>query len=466
MSISGINGYWAAPRASGPLDAHVSLPGSKSLTARALVLAALACEPTELTGTLVARDTELMVGALRSMGVDIRPWPPSDTQGRIVISPPPQLGSNLPLTFIDCGLAGTVMRFAPLVAAQSQGTYRFDGDPHARNRPMKPLVNAMKDLGIEITADADGQLPMTLQGRGGAGSSGPKPGIGVEGGSLEIMSTSSSQFISALLLAAPRFNKGLDLSVQGDVPSAPHILMTVRALQERGVRVHELTAGGHPVAPGVTPVRWRVEPGQILGGKRSIEPDLSNAGPFLAAAGICGGTVRIENWPRETTQAGAVWPEILSAMGMDIELQDGTLYARATGTLKGIEKNLGHVGELVPTVAALAAFAQGPSKITGIGHLRGHETDRLAAITQGLRAVGVGCQELADGLLITPSQSDNAVERPDGKPKVIRAYADHRMATFGALLGLRVPNTYIDDIACTSKTLPQFPTMWAKMLDR
>ncbi|TRW44046.1 3-phosphoshikimate 1-carboxyvinyltransferase [Georgenia yuyongxinii] len=438
---------WPAPTADGPLDVTVDVPGSKSLTNRYLLLAALAQAPTELVRPLHSRDSALMVAALEALGVRVTP---SGADGAdLTIEPGPLHG---PAT-VDCGLAGTVMRFVPALAVLADGDVRLDGDERARERPMAPVVQGLRDLGARIDAaeDAAGRavLPLTVHGTGA-----------LAGGEVEVDASGSSQFVSALLLAAPAYTAGVDLRHTGTtLPSVPHIDMTVAVLRERGVTVDELTADGAPAGgtTGVSPTRWRVHPGPVAGGRIVVEPDLSNAGPFLAAAVAAGGTVRVPRWPAVTTQGGDELRDLLARMGAAVVLDGGTLHVTgpADGRILGLDADLHDVGELAPTVAALCALAETPSRLRGIAHLRGHETDRLAAIVAEFTRLGGQARETADGVEIEPAPLHGAV---------VESYHDHRMATFGAIIGLRVPGVRVVDVATTAKTVPDFPGMWQTML--
>jgi len=415
---------WPAPVAAGPVRATVRVPGSKSLTNRALVLAAQADSPSLLSGALHSRDTELMAAALRSLGVSVAPAGPARWQ----VSPAPLTG---PAT-IDCGLAGTVMRFVPPLAATATGTITFDGDPAARRRPMNVILAALRDLGVDVRGSG---LPFTVLGSGS-----------VPAGTVEIDASASSQFVSGLLLAAASFDGPLTVRHVGKpVPSQPHIEMTVAALRHVDVRVDD-----------DLPDQWTVTPGPVAPWTDPIEPDLSNATPFLAAAAITGGRVTVPHWPGTTTQAGDAIRGILVDMGASVALDaDGLTVTGPTG-LSGIDVDLHDVGELTPTVAALALFADGPSELRGIGHLRGHETDRLAALATDIAAVGGDVIERADGLTIRPAALHGGRWR---------SCADHRMATAGAIVGLRVADVVVDDIGTTAKTLPGFAEMWTAMLE-
>lgn len=440
-SASGDPG-WPAPVAAAPLDARVPLPGSKSLTNRELVLSALASEPTVLRAPLHSRDSRLMVDALRSLGVAIDELGEDEGFGRDLRVTPGPLEGGVP---IDCGLAGTLMRFGPPLAALATGPVTFDGDEAARRRPMRTTIASLRQLGVEVVDDGRGALPFTVHGTGR-----------VAGGELEIDASASSQFVSGLLLAAPRFAQGLTLRNVGDrVPSLPHIAMTVATLRARGARVAT-------PEPGV----WGVSPGPLAGGEVAIEPDLSNAAPFLAAALVAGGRVTVPGWPEATTQVGDELRGLLARFGADVRRDGDTLVVdggegvRGGRRLPGLDLDLSSAGELAPTIVALAALADGPSRITGIGHLRGHETDRLAALTAELLALGGEVTEEEDGLSVRPAALAAPADR------LWRSYADHRMATTGALLGLVVPGLVVDDIATTAKTLPQFPELWARLLAR
>ena len=422
---------WSAPVATHPVDAEVLVPGSKSASNRALILAALATGPSRITGVLDARDTSLMIAGLQALGVSFA-ISPGGAPGSLDIrcQPGPLTGP----AEIDVGLAGTVMRFLPPVAALATGRISFDGDPQARVRPMADLLAALRALGGRIAPGAHG-LPFSIAGEGH-----------LTGGPVRMDASRTSQFVSGLLLAAARFDRGVDVTHEGSpVPSAPHIDMTVQMLREHDVEV--TVSEGH---------RWRVTPGPISPRDRTIEPDLSNAGPFLAAAMATSGSIRIPHWPERTTQAGDALRTLLASMGAEISLDASGLTLTMSGPIRGIDVDLHDVGELAPTLAALAALADSPSRLRGIGHLRGHETDRLHALGAELSGIGCDVEETDDSLSITPGNLHGGFWR---------AYADHRMATAGAILGLVVPGIHIDDIACTAKTIPDFAQRWSRMIN-
>ena len=413
--------------ANGPLAAMVELPGSKSLNNRELVLSALASEPTRLTHTLASRDSTLMIEALRSMGTQID----VNTDGSVLVTPKPFDRSAT----IDCGLAGTVMRFVPPISVLANGNIKFDGDEGARRRPMHTTIESLRALGVAVTDEGTAALPFVVHGTGAAA-----------GGEITIDASASSQFVSGLLLAAARFENGLTLRHQGEhLPSMPHIEMTLDCMRKRGVKVST-----------PEPAVWRVEPGEISGGTVQIEPDLSNAGPFLAAAMVAGGSVTITGWPESTTQVGDEFDGILQQMGAKISRTNGALTISGTGEIHGIDIDLSIGGELTPVIAALAAIADSPTVIRGVAHLRGHETDRLAALAAEINRIGGIARETADGLEIDPGNNLHGA--------LWQTYEDHRMATAGAIIGLRVPGIEIEDIATTSKTMPNFAQMWQNML--
>ena len=418
---------WKAPTAPTPVHATVAVPGSKSQTNRALVLAALATAQgtSTISGALRSRDTDLMIGAVRALGVTVE-----GDDSELAVSGPidPPAGAR-----VDCGLAGTVLRFVPAVAALSTETVVFDGDEQARARPIAALLDALRALGVDI--DGDG-LPFSVRGDGS-----------VPGGTVEIDASASSQFVSGLLLSGASFTDGLTIAHTGEsMPSAPHVAMTVAMLREAGVHVDD-----------TQPNRWRVSPGPIAARRWVIEPDLSNAVPFLAAAVVSGGIVRIAGWPAESTQPADAILAILEKLGSIVRHSSSYLEVQGPQGYGGFDVDLHDAGELAPAVAALAALASAGSvsRLTGIAHLRGHETDRLAALSAEINGLGGQCEEVSDGVVVTAGPLHGGRWR---------SYADHRMATAGAIIGLRVPGVEVEDIGTTAKTLPEFPQMWAEML--
>jgi 3-phosphoshikimate 1-carboxyvinyltransferase len=415
------------------VHATVTVPGSKSQTNRALVLAGLAAAQghgaSTISGALRSRDTDLMIGALRTLGLRVD-GPGSDltVSGRI---------SPAPAARVDCGLAGTVLRFVPPLAALADSAVEFDGDEQARARPIAPLLDALRGLGVRI--DGAG-LPFRVEGSGS-----------VAGGTVAIDASASSQFVSGLLLSAPSFKEGLTVQHTGSaVPSAPHVAMTIVMLRQAGVEVDDSV-----------PDRWRVRAGAVAARHWEVEPDLSNAVPFLAAAVVSGGTVRITGWPATSVQPADNILSVLGKLNAVVTQTDSFLEVSGSADYagySGFDVDLRAVGELTPSVAALAALAipGSVSRLSGIAHLRGHETDRLAALSAEINRLGGDCAETPDGLVITAKPL---------RPGTWRAYADHRMAMAGAIVGLRVAGLQVDDIGSTSKTLPEFPKLWADMLE-
>jgi len=422
---------WPAPhRGNTPVHARITIPGSKSVTNRALILAALAQSPSLLRKPLHSRDSALMIAGLKAIGVGIDEAPNRD----LTITPGKLFGPAQ----VDVGNAGTVMRFLPPVAAMANGLIHFDGDPRSHERPLGPVIAALESLGVSIEHGSRYSLPLTINANGQ-----------LRGGVVDVDASSSSQFISALLLVAPATKEGITVRHTGStLPSMPHIEMTVQMLREVGVTV-EVTNG----------VEWRVEPTVMQGREITIEPDLSNAAPFMGAAMICGGSVTITDWPKQTTQPGDELRGIFTRMGATISFSDSghgsDLTITSDGTIHGIDADLHDVGELTPSIAALCALADSPSSLRGIGHLRLHETDRLAALAAEINALGGDVDEEESALHISPAPLHGGT---------FHSYEDHRLATAGAMIGLRIPGINVENIETTKKTLPDFPGAWADLL--
>ncbi|MFJ3789183.1 3-phosphoshikimate 1-carboxyvinyltransferase [Kitasatospora sp. NPDC090091] len=431
---------WPAPVATTPVDATVTIPGSKSVTNRALVLAALADEPGWVRRPLRSRDSQLMADGLRALGVGIEEQVNNDTGGtgggeawRVI--PAPALRGP---ASIDVGNAGTVMRFLPPLAVLADGPVHFDGDPRSYERPQHGVINALRALGARIDDGGRGAFPLTVHGTGA-----------LDGGPVELDASSSSQFVSALLLSGARYNNGVEVRhVGGPVPSLPHIRMTVEMLRLAGVQVDAPEDGGEKDV-------WRVTPGALIGRDMVVEPDLSNAAPFFAAALVTGGRVTVRDWPKHTTQPGDQLREIYTRMGGVCEFTDEGLQFTGTGRIHGIEADLHDVGELTPVIAAVAALADSESHLYGIAHLRLHETDRLAALAKEINDLGGDVTETEDGLRIRPRTLHGGV---------FHTYEDHRLATAAAVIGLAVEGVRVENVATTAKTLPDFPKMWDELL--
>ena len=455
-------GDWPAPLFTGEPGARatVRIPGSKSLTNRYLLLAAMADSPSVVHAPLHSRDSLLMIKALEALGARFESLETDSPFGPDLRVTPIDFSSATPrYSTIDCGLAGTVMRFVPALAALLPGEFGFDGDAHARKRPMAPLLDGLRQLGVDVPCEGDqaDALPFTVQ----------SPGLAqhpVEGSSIpevRIDASASSQFVSAFLLVAPRLPQGLVIRHVGEsVPSVPHIEMTVETLRELGVRVES----------SPEQYTWVVRPGAICGFEKTIEPDLSNAGPFLAAATVTGTSVTIPDWPAPagdgqpgTTQGGDMWRELLPAVGATVSYSEKGLTVTGSPAVGGEREyvfDLARCGELAPTLAAICALLPVRTELRGIAHLRGHETDRLKALRVEINRLGGSAHELDDGLVI-----DAPVQRAATNAAVtVRTYEDHRMATFAAVLGLRVPGVVVENIATTAKTLPDFVGLWNNML--
>jgi 3-phosphoshikimate 1-carboxyvinyltransferase len=429
--MSDAHPLWSAPfRGHVPVTARVTIPGSKSVTNRALILAAQATSPSILRKPLNSRDSELMSAGLQAMGVGVEVG--RDEHGEYWRVTPAKLMGPAK---VDVGNAGTVMRFLPPLAALAHGHISFDGDPRSYERPLGPVIKALEELGVVIEHDGRYSLPMVLKSTGA-----------IPGGELTIDASASSQFLSALLLIAPSTTNGITVKHRGgSLPSMPHIEMTVQMLRDFGAVVHVDSAAQ----------TWRVEPGKLNGLDLTIEPDLSNASPFLSIAMVCGGSITISDWPTSTTQPGDQLRHILSEMGADISFTPEGLTLKSDGTIHGIDIDLHDVGELTPSIAALAALADSPSYLRGIGHLRLHETDRLAALTREINALGGNVVEEETALRINPAPLHAGV---------FHTYEDHRLATAGAVIGLVVPGVEVENVATTRKTLPDFPGLWSSLL--
>ena len=418
---------WPAPfRGRKPVTSRVTIPGSKSVTNRALILAAQADSPSTLRRPLISRDSELMSAGLQAMGVSI-----DGNDDAWTLTPAPLRGP----AHIDVGNAGTVMRFLPPLAALAQGDISFDGDPRSYERPLGPVIKALEELGIAIEHEGRYSLPLVIQAKGA-----------IPGGALTIDASASSQFLSALLLVAPSMTNGIGAQHRGDsLPSMPHIDMTVQMLRDFGATVHVDKKAQS----------WRVEPGTLRGQDFVIEPDLSNASPFLSIAMVCGGSITIADWPKNTTQPGDQLREIFTQMGARVEFTSEGLTLTGGPAIHGIDIDLHDVGELTPSIAALAALADSPSQLRGIGHLRLHETDRLAALTREINSLGGNVVEEETALHITPAPLHGGT---------FHTYEDHRLATAGAVIGLVIPDVLLENVATTRKTLPDFPGLWNSLV--
>jgi 3-phosphoshikimate 1-carboxyvinyltransferase len=427
------SGRWRAPTALGPVHAALRLPGSKSISNRALLLAAISDSPSMVRGVLKARDTSLAAAALRVLGCSVEEY------GTDLAISSGSIAAGQSVS-VKVGNAGTVMRFLPAVAALSAASVAFDGDPRARERPVGALISALRTLGVSIDDGGRGALPFTI---GGSGA--------VRGGAVTLDASGSSQLVSGLLLAAARFDLGVEVHHSGPpVPSLPHIEMTVRMISAAGADVE--------VGAGERPDYWRVRPGRLNLGDFTVELDLSNAGPFLAAALVTGGSVTIRDWPSDSLQAADAILDVLTRMGGVVSVAPDGLTVTGSGVINGIEADLRDVPELCLPLTSVAALASGPSAFTGVGHTRLQETDRLAAIVKEINALGGDVSELPDGLAIRP----RPLRAEPGHP--FESYNDHRMVMAGAVLGLAVPGIEVTNVATVGKTFPDFTARWAELV--
>jgi 3-phosphoshikimate 1-carboxyvinyltransferase len=441
-------GRWAAPAATGPVRARLAIPGSKSMTNRALVLAALADGPATIAGPLHARDTLLMRAALTALGATITEhgqYDP-DAAGQ---APSWQVAPGRPEAdaSVDVGNAGTVLRFVPPVAALTGAEVDFYGDTRAAQRPVGQLLAALRELGAVIDDGGRGAVPFTVHGGGS-----------LPGGAVTLDASASSQLVSGLLLAAPRFDKGAEIRHRGGrAPSGPHIAMTVQMLRDAGAEVETWTRESG--TPAGVPDTWRVHPGAIGHHEVIVQPDLSNAVPFLAAAVVTGGAMTIADWPVVTSQPAGQILDLLTAFGANCAIGENGLTVTGAGRIRPVTADLADFSESATVAAALAALADGPSRLTGIGHMRRHETDRLAALAAEIGALGGDVSELPDGLEIRPRPL-----RASGRP--FASYDDHRMVMAAAVLGLAVPGIEVENAATVAKTFPGFTRLWSSMLEQ
>jgi 3-phosphoshikimate 1-carboxyvinyltransferase len=420
------------PFAGPPLWANVTVPGSKSITNRALVLAALASRWTdvELHAALKSEDTEVMVDCLRRLGFTVQAdWPTirllKNTSGRVI-----------PAESADLFVAnsGTTIRFLAAMLALGKGTYRLDGVPRMRERPIQDLLDALSQLGVEATSDAkSGCPPITIRANGWTTAE------------VRVKAGVSSQFLSGLMLAAPFAALPIHIDIEGPVVSEPYIDMTYRMLRESWSVNIERTANGYSVHP--------LTATDLVISKYEVEPDASSASYFFATAAITGGRVTVSGYLPElaSLQGDIEFLEVLRQMGCGVErdlvwnVVDGPLN---TGQpLRGIDVDMNAISDTVMTLGAVACFAEGPTRIRNVAHIRHKETDRIAALATELRRLGAEVEEFADGLTIHPRPLHGAT---------VETYNDHRMAMSLALIGLKVPGVVIKNPACVAKTYPGF----------
>ncbi len=410
----------------GPLDAVVRPPGSKSLTNRALVCAALADGPTLLEGALFADDTEAMLSCLHEMGVGLRTDRAAPSVGVVGGDGAPPADGAL----LDARLSGTTSRFVLPVAALGRGTFVVDGAAPLRARPMSDLFEALVELGTELEPLGEpGHLPVRIE------------AAGLRGGEVRVRGDVSSQFLSGLLLSAPCMRRGLRVQVTTELVSVPYVEMTLAVMSSFGARHHtDVDPHGRRTIT--------VEPGGYDGVARyPIEPDASAASYFFAAAAICGGTVRVEGLTTSSLQGDVGFVDALEQMGARVERGVDHIAVTGGGQLQGVDVDFTDLSDTAQTLAVVAPFAATPTTITGIGFIRGKETDRIAAVVTELRRCGIRAEELPDGIRVHPGTPS---------PATVATYDDHRMAMSFALLGLRSPGITIADPGCVAKTFPRY----------
>jgi 3-phosphoshikimate 1-carboxyvinyltransferase len=396
-----------------PPDAVVRPPGSKSITNRALLCAALAEGESVLRGALFADDTLAMIGAVAALGAGVEA---REDQALVRVS-----GARLGLTpvRIDAGRSGTTSRFVLAAAALGNAECVVDGDPQLRARPMGPLIDALEQLGVRVRALGEpGCLPLALCGP-------------AHGGRVRIAGHVSSQFLSGLLMAAPLIDGGLEIELTSPLVSVPYVEMTRAVMAAFGV-----SADGFRVAPAAyAPTDF------------AIEPDASAASYFFAAAAITGGRVTVEGLGADSIQGDVAFLDVLERMGARVDRGPASTTVSGTGTLRGIDVDMSDISDTAQTLAAVAVFADGPTRVRGIGFIRRKETDRIAAIVGELRRAGIEASEEDDGFVIVPGEVE---------PVRFETHDDHRMAMSLALLGLRVAGIELADPGCVAKTYPAF----------
>ncbi|MBO9310050.1 MAG: 3-phosphoshikimate 1-carboxyvinyltransferase [Chloroflexi bacterium] len=405
-----------------PIDAVISVPGSKSITNRALVLAALAEGESALENALFSEDSHWCSQALQRLGIPIKAEAEAArflVQGR---------GGILPAAHADLfvGNSGTTARFLVAVAALGNGTYRFDGVPRMRQRPIGPLLAALRQLGAQFSFEgAPNAFPLTVH------------AAGLQGGAATLEATNSSQYVSALLQVAPYARRDVTIYLTGEVVSEPYIEMTLRVMAQFGV-----------IADKSDYRNYHVRAGQRYQAQRYvIEPDASNATYFFAAAALVGGRVRVPHLSANSLQGDVRFVDVLEQMGCQVERAATYLEVRSIGQLRGVDVDLNAMSDTAQTLAAIAPFASTPTRIRNIGHIRHKETDRIAALATELRKLGAQVEERADSLTIYPSAL---------RPAEIETYDDHRMAMAFAVTGLALDGVRIKNPACTAKTFPDF----------
>ena len=408
------------PQAAGPVRGAIRPPGSKSITNRALVCAALADGTSLLTGALDSQDTRVMATGLAHLGAGIEAdWP----RGQIRVI---GTGGRIPASeaVIDCAASGTTMRFLSAVCGLGHGRYRLDGTPRMRQRPIGDLIDALRGLGVDASAESPGGCPPVVI-----------HAAGLAGGSGRIRGSTSSQFASGLAMAAACTTHGMRLEFEGVLVSVPYLEMTRRVMASFGGRVADTADGA-----------WTIAATGYRGCRYAIEPDASAASYFFAAAAITGGSVRVDGLSRESMQGDVDFCGALERMGCRVDWAAESITVSGRGS-RGIDIDMNAISDTVPSLAAVALFADGPTTIRNVAHIRDKETDRIGDLVRELRKLGAAVEERADGMTITPTPLHGAS---------LATYDDHRMAMSLALAGLRVPGVRIEDPRCVGKTFPDY----------
>ena len=425
----------SSPRAVLPLqrppDVVIDIPGSKSHTNRALICAALAAGRSELGRVLFADDTEAMLGALTALGVDVSA---EEGRGAAVISGGIGAGFTGSPVMVNARQSGTTSRFLLPLLAGTPGNFILDGHPQMRSRPFGPQLDALRTLGAAIEGD---HLPLSVT------------GSELSGAAVSVPSSISSQFLSGLLLSAPLYRGRTIFEVDGTLVSRPYVDLTVATMAAFGVDVLVETGPGGDSRDGDDgpTLRLSVDHSRYQATDLQLEPDASAASYFFAAAAITGGRVRVEGLGRHTVQGDLGFVHLLAEMGAEVTVTDSYTEVRGTGVLTGITANMADVSDTAQTLAVVAAFADTPTEITGIGFIKYKETDRVHAVVTELNRLGIDASATEDGVIIRPGTPN---------PGTVDTYDDHRMAMSFSLLGLRHPGIEIDNPGCVSKTFPRF----------
>lgn len=406
----------------GPVDAVVTPPGSKSFTNRALIAAALANGESLLTGVLFSDDTEAMLDCLAAMGIDLD----VDRERFTVRVQGCDGRPNVDGVALHTRQSGTTTRFITPMAALGQGSVVIDGHPQMRARPNSDLVRALVGLGCAIASEGDGEgfLPLRLAANG------------VRGGTIEIAGNVSSQFLSGLLLSAPCFVDGLQITVIGDLVSKPYVDITLSTMRAFGA---EVTQDGYR--------SFTVAPTGYRAADYAIEPDASAASYFFAIPAIVGGTITVEGLGIDAQQGDIGFVDVLERMGMHVVREASRTTVTRVGELRGVDVDMTHISDTAQTIAAVAVFAKGPTNVRGIGFIRNKEINRVAAVVEELQRCGIDAVEHPDGFVINPGAP---------KPATIETYEDHRMAMSFALLGLKANGIIIAGPECVAKTFPHY----------